>query len=176
MEEKKTSVTIITMGYGAILGIILIVFSLILFLLDQSMNRGLSWISFVFLLGGIIFAQLTYRKKYLDGYMTFGKAFMVGFLTVIFAAILSGIYSYVYFVYIDPGAVEQIMAESEKGMMDQGMSDIQIDQGLEMMRIFQSPFMLTITGIVMNVIIGAILSLLSAIFTKKESSNVIPMA
>jgi len=149
----------------------MIVFSLILFLLNFSQGSGLEYLSYLILFGGLFLAQTNFRNKYLGGYIEYGKAFTVGLLTSVFLAIIMGIYTFIFFKYIDPGAMEEAMTMAEQKMMDRGMSDMEIEQGMAMARKFQSIGLYTFFAIAGNIFFGAILSLITAIFVKKENTD-----
>ena len=133
--ENKPSTLVVSLGYGVIIALAVIVFSLILFLLNLT-ESGLKYISYVILLAGIFLAQLNFRNKYLGGYIEYGKAFTVGMLTSLFLALIMGIYTFIFVKYIDPGAMEEGMALAEQKLMDKGMSDAEIEQGMAIARKF----------------------------------------
>lgn len=169
--ENKPSTAIVSLGYGVIIALAIIVFSLILFLLNLAKGSGLEYLSYLILLAGLFLAQINFRNKYQGGFITYGKAFTLGMLTSIFLSVIMGIYTYIFFQYIDPGAMEEAMTIAEQKMMDQGLSDMQIEQGMAIARKFQSVGMYTVFAIVGNFLIGMILSLITAIFVKKEDTE-----
>jgi len=169
--ENKPSIVVLSLGYGVIIGLAIIVFSLILFLMNLSQGSGLEYISYLILLAGIVLVQINYRNKYLGGYIEYGKAFLIGLLSSVFLAIIMGIYTFVFFKYIDPGAMEEGMVLAEQKMMDRGMSDMEIEQGMAWANKFQSVGMFTFIAIVGNIFIGMVFSLITAIFVKKENPS-----
>lgn len=169
--ENKPSTTILSLGYGVIIALAIIVFSLILFLLNLSKGSGLEYLSYLILLAGLFLAQTNFRNKYQGGFITYGKAFTVGMLTSLFLSVIMGIYTYIFFQYIDPGAMEEAMTMAEQKMMDRGMSDMEIEQGMAIARKFQGVGMYTFFAIVGNFVIGMIFSLITAIFVKKEDTE-----
>ncbi|MCK9400841.1 MAG: DUF4199 domain-containing protein [Bacteroidales bacterium] len=169
--ENKPSTTILSLGYGVIIALAIIVFSLILFLLNLSKGNGLEYLSYLILLAGLFLAQTNFRNKYQGGFIEYGKAFTVGLLTSLFLSVIMGIYTYIFFQYIDPGAMEEAMTMTEQKMMDRGMSDMDIEQGMAIARKFQSVGMYTFFAIVGNFIVGIIISLITAIFVKKENTD-----
>jgi hypothetical protein len=176
MEEKKQSLASASMIYGLMVGVVMIIFSLILFLLGTKPQSPLAYISYVIIVAGIIYAQLNYRNKHLGGYITYGKAFTVGLLTMAFASILIAIYTYLNFSFIDPGAIEEIRAIGEEKMVKQGMTDLQIDQTMKMMGFMYSVPWMTFMAVAGNIVGGAIISLITAIFIKKEDQSTMPAA
>ena len=166
--ENKPSTFIITLGYGVIIALALIVFSLILYLLGLDKTPGLMYLSYVLLLLGIILVQLNYRNKYQGGFMEYGKAFTIGMLSSLFVSIIVAIYTFIFFKYIDPGAMEEAMVMAEQKMIDRGMSDMEVEQGMAMAEKFQSVGFYTAMALIGNFIVGIILSLITSIFVKKE--------
>jgi len=169
--EKKPSLFMVCLGYGVIIALAIIVLSLILFLLNLDQNKPLQFLSYLLLLAGIVFSQINYRNKYQLGYIEYGKAFTVGMLTSLVLAVIMGIYTYIFFKYINPGAMEEIMVMQEQNMMDMGMTDMEIEQGMAVAQRFQSVGMYTFFAILGNFIIGSVLSLITAIFIKKEDTS-----
>lgn len=169
--ENKPSTAIVTLGYGVIIALAIIVFSLILFLLNFAKDSALQYLTYLILLGGLFLAQTNFRNKYMGGYINYGKAFTVGLLTSVFLSIIMGIYTYIFFKYIDPGAMNEIMSSAEQKMMDKGMSDMEIEQGMAMARKFQSVGLLTFFAVAGNIFFGVILSLITSIFVKRENTD-----
>jgi uncharacterized membrane-anchored protein len=166
--ENKPSMFTITLGYGVIISLALIVFSLILYLAGLDTNPWLMYLSYVLLIAGIVLVQLNFRNKYMGGYIEYGKAFTVGLMTSVFIAVLVGIYTFVFFKYIDPGKMEESMILAEQKMMDRGMNDQEVDQAMAMMQKMQTVGMYTFFAVIGNLIAGVIISLITSIFVKKE--------
>jgi len=173
MEEKPKSVAMNGINYGIITGVVMILFSLILYLLDMFLNRTVSSIGYVFLIGGMIWGTLDYRKKSLNGFMTYGQAFKTSFLIGLFAAVLGLIYTYLFFTVIAPDAVQAIIEMSRQSTIESSpqLSEDEIDRAMEMSAAFMSPIMLTIWGFVSQVLISAVIALIASIFLKKEDKS-----
>jgi hypothetical protein len=176
MEDKKQTVVSASMIYGLLVAVAVIIFSLIIFLLDTDSKSPLNYLSYVFIVAGVIYAQVNYRNKQLSGYITYGKAFMVGLMTMVFAAILVAIYTYINVTVIDPGIVEEARQIGEERMIKQGMTDLQIDQTFAMTGWMFSPAWMTFMVVAANIFVGAIISLITAIFIKKEDQTTMPAA
>jgi Protein of unknown function (DUF4199) len=169
--EKKPNVFLVCLGYGVIIALAIIVLSLILFLLNLDQNKPLQFLSYLLLIGGIILSQFNFRNKYSNGYIEYGKAFMIGMLTSLCLSIIMGVWTYIFFSFIDPGAMEEIMLQTEQQMLDRGMTDMEIEQGMKMAAMFQSVGWMTFFAVFGNYVIGMIISLVTAIFVKKENTN-----
>jgi hypothetical protein len=176
MEEKSHSMGMVTLGYAVILGIVVIMFSLLLFVLDVDRQSALNYFSYVFVIAGLIFFQINYRNKYMGGFISYGKAFTVGLLIIVWYSIIMAIFTYIFFIYIDPGAVEEIRQVSEQQMMERGMSDQEIDQAMKFAGKFQTPFAMTLWALIGGIVVGIIISLITSIFVKKEDQSAMPAA
>jgi hypothetical protein len=169
--ENKPSAMVVSLGYGVIISLAIVVLSLILFLLNLDQGTGLEYLPYLLLIAGIWLAQYNYRNKYLGGFITYGQAFTIGMWISLFVAIVMGIYTFVFFNYINPGAMEEAMVIAEQRMMDKGMTDLEIEQGMMMARKFSGVGMFTTVAVISNFFAGLIISLVTAIFVKKEEAG-----
>jgi len=174
MEENQKSVIMPSLTYGIYLGFALIVYSLLLFLLDVDQESWLTWISYVVMAAGLFWAMISVRDKELGGFATYGKAFGIGFWTTFFATIIASIFTYVYVIYIDPGMIDEILLKAEESMLERNpnMSDEQFDTGMMWTEKLTTPVMITVWGFFANIVFGTILSLIIAIFAKRENNSV----
>lgn len=173
MEENNKSAIMPSLMYGIYLGFALILFSLILFLAEVDFESRLKWISYLILAAGLFWAMISFRDKHNGGFVSYGKAFGVGFWTGLFAAIISAIFTYFYVVYIDAGLVDQILLQAEESILESNpnMSDEQLEQALSITEMFTSPVMMTVWAFVGNIVVATILSLIIAIFAKRENPS-----
>jgi hypothetical protein len=170
MEEKST-LWKSGLTHGLITGLALIIYSVLLFVLELNLKSGLNYLAYLIIIAGFIYGTKTYRDNALNGSITYSKA--LGYSTVILlvAAILSTIYNYVFFTIIDPDIVDKILAVSEEKMLSRGMSDEQIEMGIEMSKKFMSPVLMTIMGFIWTMIFGFILALITSAFIKKDDDS-----
>jgi hypothetical protein len=169
MENQKSTFSA-SLIYGLLLAISLIIFDLILFVLDVDIHSKIKWISYLIMIGGIFWAMISYRDKYAGGFISYGQAFGVGFFTVLIAAIITAVYTYFYVVVINPSIIENILTEAEENILagNPNISDEDLETALHYTEMFTSPIMMAIWGFIANVIFGTILSLIIAIFAKRE--------
>ena len=170
MEEKQRSGMSNGLFYGAITGVAIIIFSLIMFLLDLYLNKSVSWISYLVLATGMLLGTLDYRKKHTNGYMTYGKAFTACFWIGLFAGILASLYMFVFAQFIHPGFVQELLDQVRTNMLTAkpDMSEEQVEQAVAVTAKFMSPIMMTIWGLVGYAASSAVIGLILAIFLKKE--------
>lgn len=159
--------------YGAITGAAIIVFSLIMFLLDLYLNKAVSWIGYVFLVAGMIWGTLEYRKKYSNGFLTYGKAFSSCFWIGMFAGILASIYLFVFIQFIHPGFINELLEQARANMLASrpDMTEEQLEQALSISAKFMSPVMMVVWGLAAYAAMSAVIGLILAIFLKKEDPS-----
>lgn len=161
----------VALKWGLITGVALILYSTILYTLDQATNRGLSVIIYVILIGGLVLGMREYRTAN-AGYMTYGEGMSLGALLSAVAGFLSSLFTVFYTQIIDPGFQARITEQVREQMEEAGnMSDEQIDQAIEIMGKFQSPGLAFIFGIVGTILIGVVFSLVIAAILRKNKSN-----
>lgn len=107
MEEKKTSLMKNGSNYGVILGLGLVIFSLILFILNLWPSFFESIIGFILTIGFSIYAAKQYRTK-LGGYMSFKESFLLIFILLIIASLIGIIYFVIFFQFINPDALNDM--------------------------------------------------------------------
>ena len=168
MEEKSTSPFKAGLTNGIILGLALIIYSVLLYVLDLNLNKYLGWVSYIIMIAIIIYATNAYRKNTLNGNMSYGQALGLATIIIVFGALLSSIYEYIFITIIDPGYMDKVLAAAEEQLLQQGLSDDQIEMGLSVQRKMMQPFVVSILNFFGTVFIGFIISLITSAFLKKE--------
>jgi ethanolamine transporter EutH len=175
MENEKMSAGRVALNYGLILGVVLIIYSLILYLLDVPLDalQYFNWVSYIFIIVAMVLGIRTYRDKYAGGFITYGKSFSTGFLIGLYASIIAAIYGFIYFSYINPGIVQEMMDARTIEMLEQNpnMNDEQVEIAQAWMERFMSPVMMSIMGLIVNVIVSLVISLIVSIFTQKKDAS-----
>lgn len=174
MEEKSTPIWKVSLNYGLITGVLAVIFSLILYVLDLNKDESTSWLNvlvYLIFIGGMIWSAKSYRDLHNNGLLSYGQGFSASFLTGLFATILVGIFVFFLYSYDDTILKEQLI-RAEEGMYEKGYTDEQIEVGMEWSRMFSTPAVSAIASIVWNTIIAVVISLILAIFTKKEETSV----
>ncbi|MEI7501202.1 MAG: DUF4199 domain-containing protein [Bacteroidota bacterium] len=173
MEEKPRSVLSNGLFYGLITGAAMIIFSLITFLLDLYLNRTIGWIGYILIIGGMTWGTLEFRKKYSNGFLTFGKAFSSCFWIGLFAGILSSVYLFLFAQVIHPGFINEMLDQTRSAIASSSpeMTEEQIEQAVSISAKFMSPVMMAVWGLVTYAAISAVIGLILAIFLKKEDPS-----
>jgi len=171
MEQKTASILKSSITYGVYVGILLILLSVAYYVTGNTFAKSAQWVSYAIMIAGVVWAQLGYRKAF-GGTMTYGQAVGAGLLTMLFASIISSIYTYLLYEVIDPSLQEQMRLFTEEQIVSRGnMPEEQMDMAIEMTTRFQKPWIMAVMGVLGGTFIGLIISLITAIFTQKKPSE-----
>ncbi|MBF9255320.1 DUF4199 domain-containing protein [Pontibacter sp. 172403-2] len=167
MTENQPSVTAVALKYGLITALVGIVYSLVLNVLDLATNQWLTSLSYLILIAGLVLAMKDFKANNY-GYMSYGQGLGVGSLLSAIFGLLSGIFSWIYTTYIDPEFMARMQEVQRTKMLEQGLSDEQIDTALGMAEKFQNPITMIFGSMAVFLIIGFILSLIIAAIIKNK--------
>jgi hypothetical protein len=182
--ENKPSIWQFTMTYGAILGIVTVIFSLILYMagyMPYNFKRMIfvGLISLILTIAFLIVGTKAYRDKVLGGSIPYGKAVMVGMLIVVFSTIIGSFYNLVFNLFIDPEYMNKVLEATKSWTYDwmnnMGAPDAQIEDAIERIEKQQAnstPMKLFFKSIYTSVIFGLILSLITSAFIKKNPNPI----
>lgn len=165
--EERPSTARLALKWGLITGVGSIVLSTLIFVTEQSQNSWVSAINYLIIIGGLALAMRDY-KRLNAGYMTYSEGLGLGTLTSAIAGILTSMYTVVYLTFIDPGLMERTMDKLRDRYEEQGLSDTQIDQIMDMSQKFQNPSIQFILGILGAILMGFLFSLLVAAILRKN--------
>jgi hypothetical protein len=167
--EQKSTFWRSAMVYGLYVGIILTLFSVILYVTGQTLNKTLGYLSIPIYIAAIAVAQINYRNRDLDGVMSYGQALGFAAALMLFSGIITALYALIIYK-IDPGLIEQAKNLQEQKLAANGMSDDQIDAAMQMAGKFMTPGFMAISGLLGSVIMGTIIGLVTSIFTQKKGN------
>lgn len=170
-EQKENSLAKSAMYYGALIGAALVLYTFIIYLTGQTTNRFLGFVQYFIIIGGIYYAVKKYRDESLNGFISYGKALGFGTLTIFFAALIIGFFTFILYSYIDPSMIDKILAISEDAMVARGMPNDQIDMAMEWTRKFTTPLALTISTVFGLTFMGFIFNLIISLIVKKNDDS-----
>jgi len=165
--EHKSTFWKSAMIYGLYLGIVITLYSVILYVAGQNANKSLGYISFLLYAIGIVLVQVYYRDHELNGSISYGQAVGFGVAVMLCAGIITALYSIIIYK-IDPSLIEQIKAMTEEQYLKSGMSEDQVETTMSVASKLMTPGILAISGLFSSVLVGTIISLISSIFVKKQ--------
>ncbi len=171
METKKTFSNVVYM-FAALYAILGILFMLIKSPTADPKDPAMVVLGFVnlFLFIGLPVLAVWYYKK--QGYpVTLGKSLKLGVLVGLLGGLLVGIYAYIYFAYINPAAIDQVLELSKQILEENDMfDDTMIDQQMEITRKMFLP-MQFIGQIFSGLLYGVIGGLLGGLFFKTPTED-----
>jgi NADH:ubiquinone oxidoreductase subunit 6 (subunit J) len=138
MEEKSASIWKTALTTGLYLAIALILISVIFYVTGNPFSKVGQYLSYPIMIGGIILAQIMYKKA-LGDTLTYGQAVGVGVLAMVFASVISGMYTYLLYTIIDPSLQEQMRIFTEEQIAKKGIPEEQLEMAVKMAAKFQSP-------------------------------------
>ena len=163
----QPTVTSVALKYGFIAALVGVVYTLIIMVADLGDNRWLSGLSYLILIAGIVLAMKQF-KELNHGFMSYGQGLGIGTLVSAIFGLLSGIFVWLYTSFVDTEYMGRMMDKQREAMLEQGLSDEQVDAGMAMAENFQGPLTLILGGLLGAVVIGFILSLIISAIMKNN--------
>lgn len=171
--EQKVNVWKANLTNGLILSMIGIVYTLVMYFLDLTVNKTQGYAFLLILVVSLFFLIKSYRDNYLQGYITYGQAVGAGVVIFLYYAILMAIFTYILYAVIDPGLIDKQLAAAEELLAKRGMPQEAMDAALKIQKKMMKPEIMAPVGIFGNMLYGVIMSLIVAIFAKKEGNPLI---
>lgn len=164
--QENVSTARVALKYGVITAVAVIVYSTIINVSGLAQNRLLSSLSFLILIGGIIWAMKDYREQN-GGFMTYGEGLGTGSLVAAIVGVLAATFTMFYMEFIDTTIMQQSLDQAREEMESRGLDDAQIDQALAVSQKFMSPGIMFFMGVITYLIFGFIISLVVAAIMRK---------
>ncbi|MBV6654744.1 MAG: DUF4199 domain-containing protein [Mameliella sp.] len=164
--------------HGLLAGLVLIVVGLIIHMtgmVDYSgQNSGGNWVSNIttwgILIAAIFLAVRQHRDQELGGYISFGRSFYVGFIATLLIMVVTTIWGFVFFSFVEPDLIDTMMEMSREQMIEQqGLSESDADQAMGMMGWMMNPVGLSVIGGFATLFTGSIFSLIIGAIMKREA-------
>lgn len=162
--------------YALIYAVAMIVIHLVLFLFDAQQSTAGMIITTVISLAGIGGIMYHFREK-CGGFITYGKAVKIGFVSVLLAGVIYAGYNYVYHTYINPEELQNTYIEKSSEALAEIDADDNIPQEQKantkkMTAKFMSygfiPWVVSVATVFLYALFGIVASLIIAIFIKKQ--------
>jgi hypothetical protein len=158
---------------GLILGLIGLVYSLLMYFLDLTFNQYQGYIFYVIQVVALFYLIKSYRENYNNGFISYGQAVGTGVIISVYAAIISAIFVYILYAVIDPGLVTKQLVFIEETLVKRGLTQAQIDTAMNIQAKMIKPAIMAPISVFGGVLWGAILSLIVAIFVRKEGNPLV---
>lgn len=168
--EKKMSPFKHMLNTGLILGVVAILFTVVAYLTGDiyKQNNWENWGSLLVSFVLVYYFTVKYRKEECENYLSYGQAFKFGWISMMISAVISLVFMMILQNVIEPDFMSKMMDVQREAMAEKGMSDAQIEAAIAFGKKFQSPAIVIIVGLVWSMIISLVISLITAIFAKRN--------
>lgn len=174
IDENSVPFIPTAVRFGLIGGLIFIVYSLIANLTGLSIPNSLGKVFFGLALvlaisiAFVVYVIRHHREKDLGGYISFKRAFLLSFVTMLIASIISGVFSMIYVAFIDPSFLDAVIDGTEEMMTNLGAPAETIETQMAEMREKMTVVGMLKQGLMNGIIGGAVISLIVAAIMKKK--------
>lgn len=168
--ENQVKTRKYALQYGLFLGLASIAFNFMLYTQELHYNQdpmtqlvGLALLAIFIILGIVAF------KKANGSFISIGQALKTGVGVAVVAAVISGIYGFIFTNFIEPEFADKMLEIAREQMLQQrpDLSDEQLEAGLDIQRTIMS--FLPLVGILMSALIGLIISLITGLIVRKNA-------
>ncbi len=137
--EKKGSVWQATLNSGLILGLALVIYTLLLYFFDQTLNKTLGYVSILIIIIGLILGIKSFRDDFRGGVMSYGQGIGAGTIIGLYAGIIMAIFTFLLYKVIDPDLIGKLLTFTEETYLESGrMPEEMIDQMMERQKKFMT--------------------------------------
>ncbi|MFZ2338461.1 MAG: DUF4199 domain-containing protein [Bacteroidales bacterium] len=171
--EEKVSVWKANLTNGVILGLTGIVYTLIVYFFDLTLNKVQGYVFLVILFVALYFLIKSYRDNSLHGQMTYGQAVGAGMVIFLYYSIITAIFTYILFAFIDPGLIDKQIAYAEEIMQKRGLPQEAMDAAMKIQQKMIKPAIIAPMSLLSNMLYGLIMSLIIGIFVRNEGNPLI---
>lgn len=172
MNTENSHLLPSSLRWGIIIGVLSIIVVLLLYGLGLENSKSLSSVMLIATLALIIYSNVHYRNKKLNGYISFGKSFSHGLLVALFAGIIVALFYYIFYTYIAPESLEKLkeaaLERAYETLEQMNIPEDQIDMQQSVAARFMTPTWMALSVILNNTLLGGLASLVGSIFTKKS--------
>ena len=176
MEEPIESIGKLTtrdagIRYGIILSCLSILYFVTVAATGTNMTEGIGrWGGLIFTVAVLWFAH-KYFKENGDAFMSIGQGVAISFWVCMISSVISSLFTFVYVKYIDDGFIQNLKDQQYEQLLNEGMSDSQIEQAMSISESFMTPTALLLFGIFGGIIMGLIIGLVISLFTQRKNPD-----
>jgi hypothetical protein len=167
MEPKKSAFST-ALKYAIITALASLIFTILIYMIKIHVYWWAGVLGLLIPIAGLIFLVKERRDKDLNGYITFGQAFSIGFLFFVLIGAIGMLTGFLMNEVIAPDMSEDILRNMEDKLLNRGMSEEQVEMTMRFQRKLQSSPLREILTLIGSAIIGALFSLIVAAIFKKE--------
>lgn len=163
--------------YGLLLGLAVIAVMLVSHLMgitpdSSSMISTILQILQAAVIGFILYqALLTYRDRLNHGQLSVGKGLFISFLTSMIASVIAAVFTYVFYKFLSPGALEDMKNNAIATIEEQSnVSEEQYEMSVKVLDWMMMPSVLAFTSGLMFLILGTVIGLVVSLILKRTGN------
>ena len=165
--------------YALIMTIVQAVFNLLMYFTGYQTEKLATGQHLYWIMLPITFALLwlglrAVREEAADKSLSYGQGIGAGVLISLYSGLMSGVYNFVHFKFINPQFFDYQMELIRSKWTQAGMSSTQMEQAERFTRMMMGPVVQAISTPIRAVLFGLILSLIIAAFLKRPAPTAIP--
>ncbi|WP_162144476.1 DUF4199 domain-containing protein [Aquimarina latercula] len=170
MKSKSIPIKTYILKYGAFLGVISVIFSLVIYLTGYYTNQNLFHYLILFLI--IVFSNMlgliAYKKK--NEFISLKEALKIGIGITMLGGLIAILWKIMLMQVIDPEIITQLENKQIKRIAEvsKDLTQENIDRKIAITQKFTSPLVLIGIAIVENFFIGFFLSLIVGLVIRKK--------
>ncbi len=164
---EKPSTARIALKWGIICAILIIIFTILLYITDSYKNPFLAWIPFLLLLGGVIMSIKEFKSLNND-FLEFSDGLGLGTLLSAVIGLLVSIFTYVYTTFVDTTIIKRMQEFQIEQLEERGLSSEQIDAAMALTNRIASPGLTFILSVFFYILFGFVFSLIVSAVLKKS--------
>jgi hypothetical protein len=164
---EKPSTARIALKWGIVSAVMIIIYTVALYISGLFKTPALSWIPFIFLLFGIVMSLREFKLMNTN-FINFSEGLGLGTLMSAVCDIIASIFNYTYITFIDTTILQQMRELQIEQLEQQGLSSEQIEQAMEMASRFATPGLTLLFSMIVYVICGFIFSLVISAIIKNS--------
>ncbi|GAB2619401.1 hypothetical protein GCM10027035_14530 [Emticicia sediminis] len=164
---EKPSTARIALKWGIISAIMIIIYTVALYITGYFKTPSLSWIPFILLLIGIVMSLREFKLMN-NNFLGFSEGLGLGTLTSAVCGLAASIFNYIYITFIDTTIIQQMREMQIEQLEQQGLSSEQIDQAMEIATRFATPGLTFLFSIIGYILFGFVFSLIVSAIIKNS--------
>ncbi len=174
IDETSVPFLPTALRFGLIGGVIFIIYTLLANLTGLSIPNGLGKvflnlaIVLAVTIGLVIYFVRQHRDNDLGGYISFKRAFLLSFVSLLISSVISGLFSMIYVAYIDPSFLDTVLDATEEMMTNMGAPADAIETQMADMREKMTVVGMLKQSLMNGIVGGLVISLIVAAIMKKK--------
>jgi preprotein translocase subunit YajC len=168
-QMKSSAVKSIAYTYGMYLGLLAILNTVILYILNEERNTILSIIGFIITVIIYIYGISAYKKMN-ENYLTIKESLKAGMGMAVIGGIIGSIYILFHYSFIQPEFIDNIRENAMITSIEANpnMTEEQLAMTEKMTNIFTSKFAIVTMYLIASLFFGFLISLIVGLIKKRE--------